>query len=73
MIAGGPDFGSERTVELFCGKSLFTETATCFSICERWSPLAGNTALCAEANISVEGNQKQSEESEFQSQTSVRS
>ena len=37
---GSPKFGSERTVKLFCGKLLLTETTTCFSICEHWSPLA---------------------------------
>ena len=54
---GGPNFGSERTVELFCGKLLLTETTTWFSIWER-RPVAvgaGNTALRAEANRSQEG------------------
>ena len=36
----GPNFGSQRTVELFCGKLLLTQTATCFSSCERRSPVA---------------------------------
>ena len=40
------NFGSERTVELFCGKLLLTETTTCFSICERRSPLAREILLC---------------------------
>ena len=40
LIGGGPTFGSERTVEIFSGKLLLTETITCFSICERRSPLA---------------------------------
>ena len=45
-MGGDPNFGSERTVELFCGKVLLTETTTCFSICESWSPLARpSTAL----------------------------
>ena len=30
-----PNFGSNGTVGLFCGKLLLTETTTCFSICER--------------------------------------
>ena len=42
----GPNFGSERTVELFCGKLLLTETTTCFSICERRSALAREVLLC---------------------------
>ena len=43
----GPNFGSERTVELLCGKLLFStplpekaETTTCFSICQSQLPLA---------------------------------
>ena len=36
---GGPNLGSEITVELFCGKLLLTETTMCFSICELRSPL----------------------------------
>ena len=40
-----PNFGSERTVELFCGKLLLTETTTCFSICERRSSLAREILL----------------------------
>ena len=32
---GSPNFGSERSVELFCCKLLLTETTTSFSICER--------------------------------------
>ena len=43
---GGPNFGSERTVEFFYGKFLLTETTTCFSICERRSPLAREILLC---------------------------
>ena len=43
---GGPNFGSERTVELFCGKLLLTETTTCFSICERRSPLVREILFC---------------------------
>ena len=35
---GGPNFGSERTVEHLEGKLLLTEKTTCFSICERRSP-----------------------------------
>ena len=30
-----PNFSSNGTVGLFCGKLLLTETTTCFSICER--------------------------------------
>ena len=51
----GPNFGSERTFEIFCGKLHLTETSTHFSICERRSPVAGcagNTAWRAEANRS---------------------
>ena len=44
--AGDPNFGSERTVELFCGKLLLPETTTCFSICESWSPLVREVLLC---------------------------
>ena len=51
FIAGGegggaPNFGSESTVELFCGKLLLTEAITCFSICERRSPLVREIMLC---------------------------
>ena len=46
MGRGGPNFGSERTVELFCGKSLLTEMTTCFSMCERRSPLVREMLLC---------------------------
>ena len=31
FLIGSPHFGSERTVELFCGKLLLTETATSLS------------------------------------------
>ena len=34
-----PNFSSNRTVGLFCGKLLLTETTTCFSICERQQPI----------------------------------
>ena len=30
-----PNFSSNGTVGLFCGKLLLTETTTCFSICAR--------------------------------------
>ena len=43
---GGPNFGSLRTVELFCGKLLLIETTTCFSICEHQLPLAREILLC---------------------------
>ena len=43
---GGPNFGSESTVELFCGKLLLTETIMCFSICKCWLPLALEILLC---------------------------
>ena len=43
---GGPYFGSERTVELFRGKLLLTETITWFLICERRSLLAREILLC---------------------------
>ena len=46
FYSGDPNFGSERTVELFGGKSLLKETTTCFSICERRSPLARERLLC---------------------------
>ena len=47
LIGGrGPSFGSERTVKLFCGKLLLTETTTCFSICEHRSPLVREILLC---------------------------
>ena len=47
LIGGGgsPNFGSEKIVELFCGKLLLTETTTCFSICERQSPMVQETLL----------------------------
>ena len=59
-LIGGPIFGSERTVELFCGKSLLTETTTCFSISERRSPLTRKILLCekTEANRSLQGTTK---------------
>ena len=43
---GAPNFGSESAVELFCGKLLLTEETTCFSICERRSPLVREIMLC---------------------------
>ena len=43
---GEGEFGSERPVERFCGKLLLTETTTCFSTCERRSPLARQVLLC---------------------------
>ena len=43
---GVPNFGSESAVELFCGKLLLTEETTCFSICERRSPLVREIMLC---------------------------
>ena len=58
FLLGGPkfaEFGSDRTVELFCGKLLLTtRTTTCFSICERRSLLAQKILYCfsAEANRS---------------------
>ena len=46
----GSNFGSERTVELLCGKLLLTKTATCFYlICERRSPLAREILLCEQS------------------------
>ena len=42
---GGPNFGSERTVELFCAKLLLTERTTSFLICERRLPLAWKILL----------------------------
>ena len=49
-VGGGPNFGSEKTVEIFCAKLLpphplplvteKAETTTCFSICESQLPLA---------------------------------
>ena len=42
---GSPNFGSERSVELFCGKLLLTETTTRSSIRERRSPLAWKILL----------------------------
>ena len=42
----GPNFGSERIVELLRGRLLLTEMTTCFSICERPVTIGtGNTAL----------------------------
>ena len=41
----GPNFGSERTFEIFCGKLLLIETSTRFSICERRSPVAREILL----------------------------
>ena len=55
---GGPNFGSERTVEFFCGKFLLTETTTCFSICERRSPLAREILLCEQGKQIIEGYPK---------------
>ena len=42
---GRPNFGSERTFEIFCGKLLLIETSTRFSICERRSPVAREILL----------------------------
>ena len=55
---GDPNFGSERTVELFCGKSLLKETTTCFSICERRSPLAREILLCEQGEQIIGGYPK---------------
>ena len=55
---GGPNFGSERTVEFFCGKFLLTETTTCFSICERRSPLAREILLCEQGKQIIGGYPK---------------
>ena len=46
FLFGGQNFGSERTVEFFCGKLLLTETATWFYlICECRCPLAREILL----------------------------
>ena len=39
---GSPNFGSEKAVELFCGKLLLK----CFSICEHWSPMVQEILAC---------------------------
>ena len=49
LIGTGAKFGSKRPVELFCGKLLLTETTTCFSICERRSPLAPQLLFCEQS------------------------
>ena len=56
FIAGGgggsPNFGSERTVELFCGNEI-TSHRDDHVFLNLWAPVAvsaGNTALWAEAN-----------------------
>ena len=41
----GPNFGSLKTFEIFCGKLLLIETSTRFSICERRSPVAQEILL----------------------------
>ena len=49
FLIGGwvrPNFGSERTVDLFVANFFLTETTTCFPICERRSPLAQEILLC---------------------------
>ena len=51
----GPNFGSERTVELICGKLLLTETTTCFSICERRSPFAREILFCEQRRTDHRG------------------
>ena len=55
---GGPYFGSERTVELFCGKLLLTEMTTCFPICQSWSPLAQEILLCEQRQDIIGGYPK---------------
>ena len=57
---GNPNFGSERTVDLFYGKFFSHRDDHVFP--NLWTPVAfgaGNTALRAEANRSLEGTQKQ--------------
>ena len=67
----GPNFCSERTVELFCVKLLFPHTPSHQSLRRQrrlrvlnlWKPVAigaGNTALRAVANRSLAGTQLQS-------------
>ena len=55
---GGPNFGSESTVERFCGKLLLKETTTCFSICERRSPLTREILLCEHGEHIIGGYPK---------------
>ena len=43
LLLGGPNFGSERTVEHFCGNLLLTETIMCFSNCEHRSLFKGGS------------------------------
>ena len=63
FLIGGwvrPNFGSERTVDLYCGKFFSHRDDHVFP--NLWTPVAfgaGNTALRAEANRSLEGTQKQ--------------
>ena len=54
----GPNFGSESTVERFCGKLLLKETTTCFSICERRSPLTREILLCEHGEHIIGGYPK---------------
>ena len=68
---GGGGVGSERPVELFCGKLLLTETTTCFSTCERRSPLAPQVLLCEQKR--TDHRIYQFVDEELQLQTSVRS
>ena len=56
--SGDPNFCSERAVELFCGKSLLKETARCFSICERRSPLTREILLCEHGEHIIGGYPK---------------
>ena len=63
--------GSERPVELFCGKLLLTETTTCFSTCERRSPFAPQVLLCEQKR--TDHRIYESVDEELQLQTSVRS
>ena len=55
---GDSNFGSERTVEPFCGKLLLTETSTCFSICERRSPWGGKYCFASRDEQIIGGYEK---------------
>ena len=62
FLIGGPNFGSERTAELFLWQIIITSHRDDHSFLNLWTPVivgAGNTALQADANTSKKGTQKQ--------------
>ena len=52
---GGSKLWFGKDCWTFCGKSLLKETITCFSICERRSPLARERLLCEQGEQIIGG------------------